>query len=136
MKQFFEQYRLLIAITLAGLVLRLWQLGWGLPELFEEATPMSIALRMWTSPHLDLNPHFFNYPALAFYLHLIVQLIVYGVGSLFGAFPNPAAFSSSLATLVITARAFTALVDTATIVVVYLICMNLMEKRTALIAAG
>ncbi len=39
MKKFFEEYRLLFAIVLGGLVLRLWQLGWGLPELLRKQPP-------------------------------------------------------------------------------------------------
>ena len=34
-------------ILLAGTGLRLWQIGWGLPEIFEEAFPFHIAAKFW-----------------------------------------------------------------------------------------
>jgi 4-amino-4-deoxy-L-arabinose transferase-like glycosyltransferase len=63
------------AILLAALVVRLWQIDWGLPNLYEEATPFTIAWRFWNwgGPGLSFDPKFFNYPALTYYVQFIVQ---------------------------------------------------------------
>ncbi len=67
-----------------ALVFRLPSLCWGLPFLFhpDEPTNFSIVQRMLK--HHDLNPHFFKYPSLFFYLNAIVQLAHYGVCRVLG----------------------------------------------------
>src|SRR5207244_5897414 len=68
------------AIALAALALRLHGIGWGLPEVFEEAYPFKAAWEMWgwgPQRGLDLNPHFFKYPSLTLYLQFLVQGILY-----------------------------------------------------------
>ena len=70
------------AIALAALALRLHGIGWGLPEVFEEAYPFKEAWEMWgwgPQRGLDLNPHFFKYPSLTLYLQFLVQGILYVV---------------------------------------------------------
>lgn len=61
----------------AALAVRAPHLDWGLPEVFEEATPVRKAVEFWGEPGtpagVDLNPRFFKYPSLTFYLHFLVQ---------------------------------------------------------------
>jgi hypothetical protein len=70
-----------------ALLLRLIHLDWGLPEVYEEATPVREAVEMWGPPggHLDFHPHFFRYPSLTFYLNFILQAGWYFVLSLTGS---------------------------------------------------
>ncbi len=79
----------LVALTVS---LRLWHLDHGLPDFLEEAIPFKKALAMWgwETGHTDLNPHFFNYPTLAIYLHFFVQKLHYAFGLLAGTYSVPA----------------------------------------------
>src|SRR5262245_29065555 len=90
---------LLALIAALACAIRSWHIGWGLPEIFEEATPFTVAWRLWNwgSPGLDLNPHFFNYPALTFYLNFLLQAIHFGAGRLAGAYADIAAFGQAYA---------------------------------------
>ena len=86
-----KQSLLLGAVLLLAAGLRVQGLGYGLPELFEEATPMRQAWEMWgwEGRGFDLNPHFFHYPAFTFYVHLLAQAVYFGVGWLAGTFASP-----------------------------------------------
>ena len=58
----------LAAIVLMGLALRLWGIDFGLSNLYcrpDETTLVHRALAIGAG---DLNPHFFNYLSLQFYL--------------------------------------------------------------------
>ena len=89
----------LAAVALAALALRLWHLTWGLPDLYEEATPLFRAWGFWNwgGQGLDLNPHFFNYPALSFIVQFVLQAVHYGVGFVAGIYPDASAFQSAWA---------------------------------------
>jgi hypothetical protein len=70
-----------MAVVLAALIIRCCYVGWGLPFVYEEATPLKKAWTMggWGAARgVDLNPHFFNYPSLMIYLHFIAQGLLYG----------------------------------------------------------
>jgi len=78
---------ILISILAVALAARLYQMGWGLPYVYEEATPLKKAWVMWGwgSPRgLDLNPHFFNYPSLIIYLHVLSQGLVFALMKITG----------------------------------------------------
>ncbi len=71
---------LMIGIVVLGFVIRLVGLGWGLPDVYEEATPLKVAWGMWNWDRpagVDLNPHFFNYPGLMIYVHFALQGVEY-----------------------------------------------------------
>src|SRR5437879_231806 len=114
-----KKHKYLLALLLGGAVLRMWHIGWGLPELYEEATPMSIALRFWDSS--SLNPHFFHYPALTFYIHYLGQALTYGIGHLFGFLPDFRSFESNITVLAILSRSLSAAFDLGTIAALYLL---------------
>ena len=87
------------ALVLAAGWLRAVHLDWGLPEVFEEATPVRKAIEMWGVPGsgIDLNPHFFKYPSLTFYLNFILQSVWYLWLSLSGAVASLNEFRQVLA---------------------------------------
>ncbi|MEE2753711.1 MAG: glycosyltransferase family 39 protein, partial [Candidatus Latescibacterota bacterium] len=68
---------ILILLAGAGLLLRLIAIDHGFPDVNEEATPVRQAWEMWAweSGGLDMNPRFFNYPALSFYINWIAQAV-------------------------------------------------------------
>lgn len=127
---------LILILAVAG-ALRFIHIGWGLPDLFEEGTPLRIAWNFWNwgKPGFNFNPEFFNYPALSFYIQFAAQAVQYGFGSLFGLYPTINDFGSSLESLVYTARGVDALFDIGIISVTYLIGRELFNKRTGLISA-
>ncbi len=88
----------LIAVILLSVLLRAWNVRQGLPDFLDEAIPFKRALEMWgwETGRLDLNPHFFNYPTLAIYLHLLAQKLCYAAGLFEGRFSCPADFCLSL----------------------------------------
>jgi tetratricopeptide (TPR) repeat protein len=133
----YRENKSLLLILLAGIIFRLWQIGWGLPELWEEATPLTISWKFWNWGKLgfDFNPHFFNYPALTFYIQFIGQGIYYIAGNLIGIYPNLESFGTSPVPLVITARFVDALFDLMTIIVIYKLGQEVLNKKVGIIAA-
>ena len=81
-----------IVIVLAGLILRLWGLGFGLPFSFHQDEPVVVnhALAYGTG---DLNPHFFAIPPLTSYLLFIVYGILFILGKLTGAWAGAEDFA-------------------------------------------
>lgn len=82
MKQSERSHEIFIAfgLMLVAAVLRIYGIGWGLPQVYEEATPLYKAWEMWgwgAGERLDLNPHFFNYPSFSIYLQFLGQGLLY-----------------------------------------------------------
>ncbi len=124
-------------ILAVGLILRLWQINWGLPELYEEATPLTISWKFWNwgKEGFNFNPNFFNYPALTFYIQFIAQVINYALGYLFGIYKSLNEFGATMTPLVITARLVDAIFDVSIIVAIYITAKELVDKRTAIAAS-
>lgn len=62
--------------VLVAAALRFHGLGWGLPDLSEEATPFFQAWQMWgweTGLEFEPDPRFYRYPSLTFYAHFLAQ---------------------------------------------------------------
>ena len=81
----------LVLMVLAA-VLRVYGIGWGLPVIYEEATPLRVAWSMakWGEPNPpDLNPHFFNYPSFTFYAQLATHGALYAVLKTAGRVDSP-----------------------------------------------
>ena len=79
-----------LALVALALLVRLPHLGWGLPEIEEEALPMKQALAMWgwDSGHGTLDPGVAGWPSLSFYVQLALQHLHYWVGRVIGLFAN------------------------------------------------
>ncbi|MCK5613107.1 hypothetical protein KAR91_65140, partial [Candidatus Pacearchaeota archaeon] len=76
-----------LALVFIATVLRIYGIDWGLPQVYEEATPLYKAWEMWgwgARDSLDLNPHFFNYPSLSIYLQFMGQGLLYVLLKIFG----------------------------------------------------
>lgn len=123
----------LVVVLAVAAVLRFWGLEHGLPYQLgiDEPQVMSRVLAMMRTG--DLNPHFFDYPGLMFYLHLGIACLRFLVGAAGQEF-------RSLADLDIThllpwARAFTAALGVGTVFLVHQVGMR-WGARHALLAAG
>jgi hypothetical protein len=77
-----------LSLALLAVLLRLPNLGWGLPAVEEEALPMKKALDMWgwSAGRVDWNPRTAGWPSLSFYIHLLLQHIHYAFGRLVGTY--------------------------------------------------
>jgi len=130
----------IVYLLCIGFLLRLWNIDWSLPEVYEEAYPLTVSWKFWnwSDPGIDLNPHFFNYPALIFYLNFLIQVVHYIVGHIFGSFPTlnqfQSAYSSDPSSFVIMGRGIGILFDLGTIYIAYRFSERLGGKLSAVIA--
>lgn len=85
-----KEVALLGALLALAAALRLWSIGYDLPYVFhpDEPAVIGVALRIIKSG--DLNPHFFHYPSLVFYVQTLAYVVYYGAGQLTGTFSTPA----------------------------------------------
>ncbi|MCC7262509.1 MAG: glycosyltransferase family 39 protein [Candidatus Latescibacteria bacterium] len=123
-----------------GLGLRLWGIDFGLPNLYcrpDESTLVHKAMGMGTG---DLNPHFFNYPSLHFYLLAALYGAYFCAGYLGGTFAGLAAFEHQYladpSTFYLLGRLLGAGLGTASILLLYLIGRRAGGRRVGLIAAA
>jgi 4-amino-4-deoxy-L-arabinose transferase-like glycosyltransferase len=81
-----REWLLVGSIAMVGLGLRIWAVGWGLPYVDHPDEPalVNVALSMMRSG--DLNPHFFLYPSLYFYLLLAIFTMHYRWGAATGLY--------------------------------------------------
>lgn len=98
------------ALALAAMAIRLPNLGWGLPEIEEEALPLKKAFQMWgwNEGRLQLDPRTAGWPSLSFYVHLLLLHLIYWGGRLGGFFANRYDFyllQNDLSPLVVAGRA-------------------------------
>ncbi|MFH1313517.1 MAG: tetratricopeptide repeat protein [Candidatus Eisenbacteria bacterium] len=132
---------LLALIILTGACLRLYNLNWGLPEVFEEATPWRQAWGMWgfETGRLDFNPHFFNYPALTFYIQWFGQALIYLSGRAAGAFSSTqgmlAAFEADPTRFYYVGRLITSFFGIASIYVLYKLGKDIFSRSVGMLAA-
>ena len=132
---------LLILIVAAGAYLRLHNLDWGLPDVFEEATPWREAWEMWGfgSGRPDFNPHFFHYPAFTFYIQWVGQALIYLAGKISGAFASPrdmqAAIEASPYRFIVMGRLITSLFGIGSIYLVYRLGRDLCSSTAGVLAA-
>lgn len=84
-----KEVALIGAIIVIATGLRLWSIGYDLPYVFhpDEPAVVSVAMRIFKSG--DMNPHFFHYPSLVFYLHALAYALYYGFGRLTGTMSSP-----------------------------------------------
>ncbi|NNF08380.1 MAG: phospholipid carrier-dependent glycosyltransferase [Candidatus Eisenbacteria bacterium] len=82
------RYFWVLAVVVLAAALRFFGLDWGLPQVYEEATPLKKAwdlLGLGPARDFELNPKFFNYPSLTIYLQLLAQGLLYGFLKLVGS---------------------------------------------------
>ena len=136
-----RQIILLVILLLAGLCLRLYHLERWFPDFFEEATPVLKARNFWGTENsgFDFNPHFFNYPALSFYLHFAFQALVGVAALILGKIGSLADFrhllQNEIAWFVLGGRLLTVLFDLGTILAVFQLGKRLSGPSSGLLAA-
>jgi 4-amino-4-deoxy-L-arabinose transferase-like glycosyltransferase len=129
----------LAAITLLALAVRVWGLTFGLPLVRARPDELLIIGASLAIVGGNPNPGFFDYPALHFYLLAGLYSIYYAWGLLSGVFTSVAQFAQQFRVhwepLFYIGRVTTALMGTATVVVMFAIVRPLFGRLTALIAS-
>lgn len=142
MKKIFQDNILLFFIISIGALLRIWHIDWGLPDLYEEAMPLSISWRFWDigNTGYQFDPNFFTYPAFTFYLQFLIQNVHYLIGNIIGVYPSLTsflqAFEQDSSTVIIIARLTSVLFDVATLIIAYKLISSVVDKRTSLLATS
>ncbi len=127
-----------ILIIAAGL--RIWNITWGLPGLYDEAIPLRYAMKLWTisSPHVDYT--FFVYPALTYYVHFVAQYIHFLVGYLAGTYAGLRQFQDAFGTdpssFAVVSRLVSVLFDLGSVLMANVLGNRFAGRRTGLLAAG
>lgn len=130
---------LLFAICLLALLLRAWGLDFGLPSLYHPDEPTYVVIAQHMIKTGDLNPHFFNYPTLFFYIHALAYLPYFLMGKLLGVFhsvadiPYPVVHALGVGTTdmpstFMLGRWLTVLFGVGMVVLVYLVGKRLFDK--------
>jgi len=123
----------LFAILGTALVLRAWGIASGLPHAVgvDEPQIMGRVVRMMKTG--DFNPHFFDWPSLTIYVHLVVACLVFLAGAMRGAWHSLAQVGPS--DFYVHGRTVTALIGTATVGLLFAAARR-WGVTTALLAAA
>ena len=140
MRSFFVEHRAFSALLFLGVCLRFLHIGWGLPQLYEEAIPLHYGLKFWDLVKSPIDQFFFVYPALTYYIQWMAQAVVFCGGYVTGHYASVAAFLASFekdpSLLVVVGRSISIIFDAGTIVVAYLTLHKFASKRAAVLAAA
>lgn len=94
-----SELAVVITMLLVAFLVRVWGINYDLPYIYHPDEPGYITISQNIFKTRDLNPHFFNYPSLFFYINALAYIPYYLVGKLLGVFqtPNDIKFPVSLA---------------------------------------
>ncbi len=81
--------RLFALILLMAIGLRIWGISYDLPYIYHPDESGYITRSQHIFKTGDLNPHFFNYPSLFFYINSLAYVPYYLFGKLLGVFHSP-----------------------------------------------
>ena len=105
------------AIVVCAAAVRLWRIGAGIPGSVASDEPHIMERVVHMMKTGDLNPHFFDWSSLTFYLNLIVAVGVFLFGSMRGAWSHLDQVSADQ--FYLAGRQFTALLGTATVALTF-----------------
>jgi 4-amino-4-deoxy-L-arabinose transferase-like glycosyltransferase len=86
MKRINRESILLGIILLIALSVRIWGLNYDLPYIYNPDEPLNMIISQNIFKTSDLNPHFFNYPSLFFYINALAYIPYFFLGKLLGVF--------------------------------------------------
>jgi 4-amino-4-deoxy-L-arabinose transferase-like glycosyltransferase len=129
-------------VVLLAFGLRLYRIDWGLPQVYEEAYPFKKAWPMWgwePGTRFDLNPHFFNYPTLYFYLQFLGQgllfLFLRVLGRVHSVLDYRVLYTLDKTPFYLVGRSITAAFGAATVLVTYQVGRRVGGAATGVLAA-
>jgi 4-amino-4-deoxy-L-arabinose transferase-like glycosyltransferase len=89
MKRVNKEILLIGIILLISLIVRVWGVNFDLPYIYNPDEPVYITISQNIFKTGDLNPHFFNYPSLFFYINALAYIPYFLLGKLMGIFHTP-----------------------------------------------
>jgi hypothetical protein len=130
---------LLAAILVAGFVVRIWGISFGLPHREsrpDETILVTQALGFFSG---DLNPHSFSYGSFYKYILFVLYFFYFLVGKVTGKYSEISdllnEFVSDPTNFYLIDRCVSALLGTATCFVLYRLTERLFDRKTALVAS-
>ena len=134
-------------ILFAALAIRLWGIDYDLPYIYHPDEPRYVAISLNMFRTGDLNPHFFNYPSLFFYINSIAYIPFYLIGKLFGTFATRSDLSvpliltvgvakTSLPSAILFGRSITVVFGLASVVFTYAIGKQITGKAAVGVIAA
>ena len=123
----------LAVIVIAAAALRFWSLGAGIPFAIGDDEPQVMNRSLAMVKTGDFNPRFYDYPGLYLYVQAGVIVVRFLAGATAGEWTSLAQVDSR--DFYLWGRAVTAMLGTATVLLVYLIGMR-WGTRHALLAAA
>jgi hypothetical protein len=138
--QYRRRYILVTAVVLVSLFVRLHDVGFGLPSLYDPDEPIFMVIAAKLLANRTLNPGWFGHPgSTTIYLVALTDVVTYALGIVTGRFSNVTQFIHAAyanpAMLFLPARIVMALLGTLCVGLTYLIGRRLQGTATGLIAA-
>jgi hypothetical protein len=129
----------LVLILMAGLAVRLWGIGFGLPHVLVRPDELFILGAVIKMHEGNANPGFFDYPGLYMYFVAGLYAIFYGVGLVAGWFTDAAHFVKNFSLnwepYFMLPRIAGAFLGTATVALVYATAREYFDRVTATLGA-
>jgi hypothetical protein len=129
----------LFAILLAGAALRFWGLAFGVPHSDTRPEETTIVVTALGLLFAGLNPHFFHWPSLEFYIVSAIYRIGWEIGHLRGLYRLKYDMYQDAAVhitpFLMVPRVISAVAGVATIWLVYKLMARLFDRQTAFTAA-
>ena len=122
----------LVLALVAAALLRFWGLSQGVPFSVQVDEPEVMVRAVGMMKTGDLNPHFFDYPSLYMYMEAIVAVARFLFGAMRGEWSALA--QAPTEAFYLWGRALTALIGTATVLVVFQVGLR-WSRPVALLAA-
>ncbi|MCB8959120.1 MAG: glycosyltransferase family 39 protein [Ardenticatenales bacterium] len=137
--------RMLVGLMVLGLVLRVWGISYGLPYLYHADEPLVQNSLVMVKTN-DLNPHFFGYGSLFFYINAIAYWGYFLLGRIIGLFssvadiPNLEVFGlgigrSLMPSQIIAGRLVSVIIGTMCIPISYWLGVKLSGRRVGVLSA-
>lgn len=136
-----SEWLLVATIVLFGFGLRVWAIRWGLPYVDHPDEPalVNVVLRMMRNH--DLNPHFFLYPSLYFYLLLAIFSAHHRLGLASGLYTSLDQMNvttdvyTTIPEFFVWGRALAIVLGSATVVGVFVLGKRSWNRSAGLLAA-
>jgi 4-amino-4-deoxy-L-arabinose transferase-like glycosyltransferase len=139
LKQVNRSYLFIALILLIGVSLRIWGLNYDLPYIYHPDEPLSLSIIQPLFKTGDLNPHFFQYPSLFYYINAIAYVPYYLIGKLLGIFTSRndilapislimGVVRAPMPSIVLLGRTITVIFGVGSVVLIYIIGKQLTGK--------
>ena len=106
-----------VGIVVAAAALRLWNTDAGIPHSLGQDEPQVMNRVSHMMRTGDFNPHFFDWPTLTFYLHLVVACATFLLGAMRGAWSSLDQVNAP--ELYLAGRQFAALIGAGTVALTF-----------------